>query len=139
MSEVLVTTREGLSQTIQAGNHTFTADEPVDAGGTDAGPGPYDLLLAGLGACTSMTLEMYARRKGFPLERVTVKLSHSRIHAEDCADCDTKDGYITRIDRHIRLIGPLSDEQRARLMEIASRCPVHRTLSAEISIKDTLE
>ena len=139
MSEVVVTSTGNLKQLIQAGRHTLIADEPVDAGGADAGPGPYDLLLAGLGACTSMTLQMYARRKGFPLETVEVKLSHSRIHAADCADCETKDGYVTRIDRHIKLTGPLSGEQRTRLLEIAARCPVHRTLSAEISIEDTLE
>ena len=138
MSEVVVTSGEQLKQIIQAGNHTLIADEPTAAGGSDAGPGPYDFLLAGLGACTSMTLQLYARRKGFPLERVEVRLSQSRIYAEDCADCESKDGYVTRIDRHITLSGPLSEEQRARLMEIARRCPVHKTFSAEISIKDTL-
>jgi putative redox protein len=138
MSEVVVTSGENLKQLIRAGNHTLVADEPADAGGGDAGPSPYDLLLAGLGACTSMTLQLYARRKQFPLEKVEVTLSQSRIHGKDCADCDTKDDYVTRISRHIKLIGPLNDEQRARLMEIARRCPVHRVLSAEISVEDSL-
>jgi len=139
MPDVIVTSSENLKQVIKAGAHTFISDEPIEAGGYGAGPGPYELLLAALGSCTSMTLLLYARQKGFPLEAVEVKLNHARIHAEDCADCETKDGFVTRIDRSIKLSGPLSDQQRARLMEIARRCPVHRTLSAEISIKDTLE
>ncbi len=138
MPEVVVTSSGHLKQIIQAGNHMLIADEPAAGGGADSGPGPYDLVLAGLGACTSMTLQMYAKRKGFPLERVEVRLSQSRIHADDCADCESKEGYVTRIDRFITLSGPLTEEQRTRLMEIARRCPVHRTLSAEISIEDRL-
>ena len=128
----------GLIQEIEAGRHYLTADEPLSAGGADAGPSPYDYLLAALGTCTSMTLSMYARQKQWPLEGVTVRLSHSRIHAADCAECETKEGKLDRIDREIALAGPLSAEQRARLLEIAERCPVHRTLTSEISIKSRL-
>lgn len=138
MSNVVVSSEGFLKQSIKAGAHTLIADEPREAGGSDAGPDPYSLLLAALGACTSMTLQLYAKRKGWPLERVEVRLSHSRIHAEDCEDCATKQGYINRIERHIALTGPLSDEQKTRLLEIAQHCPVHRTLTSEISIKDYL-
>ncbi len=122
-------------QTIAVGPHRLTADEPVAAGGLDSGPGPYDLLLAGLGACTSMTLRIYAEHKKLPLERVSVTLSHSKIHAQDCEECETKEGKIDRIDRAITLTGALSDEERARLLEIADKCPVHRTLHSEINIR----
>ena len=121
-------------QIVTAGRHTLTADEPVTVGGLDSGPGPYDLLLAGLGACTSMTMRMYAERKALPLDRVTVKLKHTRIHAKDCADCETKDGMISRIERVIAIEGNLDAEQRGKLMEIADKCPVHRTLTSEIDI-----
>jgi putative redox protein len=110
----------------------------VSAGGADAGPSPYDYLLVALGTCTSMTLSMYARQKQWPLEGVTVRLSHSRIHAADCAECETKEGKLDRIEREISLTGGLSAEQRARLLEIADRCPVHRTLTSEISIRSRL-
>lgn len=136
MSEVIVSSVGFLKQEITAGNHRLVADEPKEAGGSDEGPDPYSLLLAALGACTSMTLQLYAKRKGWPLEKVEVKLSHSRIHAEDCEDCHTKAGNVSRIDRRISLTGPLSEEQKARLLEIAQHCPVHRTLTSEISIKD---
>jgi uncharacterized OsmC-like protein len=126
---------EGFGQEIAAGSHRLRADEPLEAGGTDTGPSPYDFLLAALGACTSMTVAMYARRKGWPLESVTVRLRHSKIHATDCAECDTKDGRIDRIERDIHFIGELTEEQLVRLLEIADKCPVHRTLSSEISIK----
>src|SRR6202051_4537535 len=125
----------GFPQEIHAGAHRLHADEPVSAGGTDTGPSPYDLLLAALGACTSMTVAMYARRKAWPLEEVTVHLRHSRIHAADCAECETKEGMLDRIERDIHLEGPLTEEQRSRLLEIANKCPVHRTLKSEIDIK----
>jgi len=123
------------AQEITVGPHRLTADEPAAAGGGDTGPDPYGFLLASLGACTSMTIALYARRKRWPLEGVTVRLRHSRIHAQDCADCETREGLIDRIDREIELAGPLSDEQRQSLLAIAERCPVHRTLVSEIDIR----
>ena len=125
----------GFKQEIIAGRHHVAADEPVSAGGTDAGLSPYDLLLAALGACTSMTVSMYARRKRWPLEEVTVGLRHSRIYAADCADCEKETSMLTRIERDIHLAGPLTAEQRSRLLEIANKCPVHRTLTSKIEIK----
>lgn len=128
----------GFAQEIVAGPHLLAADEPLTAGGTDTGPTPYDLLLAALGTCISMTVGLYARRKSWPLEFVTVGLRHSRIHAEDCADCETKEGMLDRIEVVIEITGPLTEEQRARLQEIAGRCPVHRTLRSEIEIRSRL-
>jgi uncharacterized OsmC-like protein/alpha-beta hydrolase superfamily lysophospholipase len=129
-------TRRGrLQQAITAGRHHLTADEPVAAGGLDSGPNPYDFLLAGLGACTAMTLRLYAERKGLALERVSVKLKHARIHASDCENCETKEGMIDRIDRAITFEGTLDADQRQRLLEIADKCPVHRTLTSEIDIR----
>ena len=122
-------------QEILSGPHRFLADEPVKAGGLDSGPGPYDLLLAGLGACTSMTLRLYADGKKLPLERVSVRLTHNKIHAEDCLNCETKEGMVDRIDRSITFEGTLDAEQRKRLLEIADKCPVHRTLKSEIDIR----
>jgi putative redox protein len=121
------------TQEIIAGQHRLAADEPPPIG-DDAGPTPYDLVLAGLGACTSMTVRMYADRKGWPLERVRVTLRHSRIHAEDCARCETTKGLIDHIDREVELTGDLDDMQRQRLMDIAERCPVHQTLTSEVDI-----
>jgi putative redox protein len=122
-------------QTVSIGpHHRLLADEPVPAGGEDTGPGPYDFVLAGLGACTSMTMRLYADRKSLPLERTTVTLSHSKIHAEDCAECETKEGMLDQIDMVIAMEGALDAEQRKRLMEIADKCPVHRTLTSEIRI-----
>jgi uncharacterized OsmC-like protein len=121
-------------QTVSVGPHRMLADEPVAAGGEDTGPGPYDFVLAGLGACTSMTMRMYADRKSLPLERVTVTLKHSKIYAEDCAECETKVGMLDQIDRVIAIEGALDAEQRKKLMEIADKCPVHRTLTSEIHI-----
>jgi len=125
----------GFAQQVEIGPHRLKGDEPVAFGGTDTGPSPYDLLLAALGTCTSMTISLYARRKGWPLESVTVSLHHSKIHAADCADCETKVGKIDRIEREIQLTGALTTEQRSKLMEIADRCPVHQTLTSEINIK----
>jgi uncharacterized OsmC-like protein/alpha-beta hydrolase superfamily lysophospholipase len=122
-------------QEIRSGSHRLLADEPVAVGGLDSGLGPYDLVLAGLGACTSMTLRLYAERKALPLERVTVRLAHSRIHAQDCASCETEEGMLDRIDRAITLAGDLTDDERNRLIEIADKCPVHRTLTSEIEIR----
>jgi uncharacterized OsmC-like protein/fermentation-respiration switch protein FrsA (DUF1100 family) len=121
-------------QTVSIGPDRMLADEPVAAGGEDSGPGPYDFVLAGLGACTSMTMRLYADRKSLPLERTTVTLKHSKIHAQDCAECETKDGMLDQIDRVIAMEGNLDAEQRKRLMEIADKCPVHRTLTSEIHI-----
>jgi putative redox protein len=118
--------------------HTLVADEPTEVGGTDEGPTPYDLLGAALGTCTAMTLRMYADRKRWPLEGVTVHVEHDRIHADDCAECDANDDHIDRLRRTLTLDGPLDDDQRARLVEIADRCPVHRTLEGEIVIATAL-
>jgi len=126
---------DGFMHEVVAGPHHFRVDEPASVGGTDSGPTPYDLLLAALGSCTSMTVAMYARRKKWPLERVTVHLRHSRVHAEDCVACETEDAKMTVIERDVQLDGPLGDEQRARLLEIADRCPVHRTLTSRIEIR----
>ena len=132
-------TRGGhLVQRIRAGRHLLVADEPVAVGGEDAGPGPYDYLLAALGACTSMTMRLYAERKGISADRFSIRLSHRRIHAEDCADCDTKDGNIGEITRDITIEGDVTEAERARLMEIADRCPVHQTLTHEIKIRSRL-
>ena len=128
----------GFAQAIAVGRHRLTGDEPTSAGGTDTGPDPYDFLLAALGSCTSMTLGAYARRKGWPLEAVTVRLRHSRIHAVDCAECETKEGLLDQIDCEVELTGVLSDEQRVRLLEMANKCPVHRTLTSEIHIQTRL-
>ncbi|MBL4846785.1 MAG: bifunctional alpha/beta hydrolase/OsmC family protein [Planctomycetes bacterium] len=126
----------GFAQAVQAGPHSLRADEPRRVGGTDTGPAPYDLLLAGLGACTSMTLRMYADRKGWPLDGVQVRLKHDKIHAKDCEECETKTGRVDRIQREVTILGPdLDAAQRKRLLEIADRCPVHRTLESEIRIE----
>ena len=124
----------GFQTQITAGDHHLTADEPADVGGTDSGPTPYDLLVAALGACTAMTLRMYADRKRWPLDAVTVALSHGKIQASDCAACETTTGQVDQIQRRIMIDGVLDAQQRRRLMEIADRCPVHRTLKGEIDI-----
>jgi uncharacterized OsmC-like protein/pimeloyl-ACP methyl ester carboxylesterase len=128
------TRKSKFQQTVSIGPHRMLADEPIAAGGEDSGPGPYDFVLAGLGACTSMTMRLYAERKSLPLERTTVTLKHSKIHAEDCAECETKGGMLDQIDMVIGMEGALDPEQRKRLMEIADKCPVHRTLTSEIHI-----
>ena len=126
---------DGFLQEITSAAHHFKADEPARVGGTDSAPTPYDYLLAGLGACTSMTVGLYARRKKWPLKDVKVELRHSRIHANDCADCETKEGMLDRVEMDVNLTGDLTPEQRAKLLEVAGKCPVHRTLKSEIEIK----
>ena len=125
----------GFLQEVDSGKHRLRADEPVSAGGSDAGPDPYDYLLAALGVCTSVTVGLYARRKQWPLENIIVSLRYSRIHAKDCEECETKEGMLDRIDTKIELTGSLTAEQQAKLMEIAAKCPVHRTLKSEINIR----
>lgn len=126
------------AQQITVGKHVLRADEPESFGGRDTGPTPYDFLNAALGACTAMTLRMYADRKKWPLERATVELSHAKVHAADCLDCETIAGKIDEIERVVTLEGPLSEEQRERLLEIADRCPVHRTLESEVKVRTVL-
>ena len=139
MRDVVVSSDGFLKQQVAAGNHSFVADEPVEAGGGDLGPDPYSLLLAALGACTSMTLQIYARHKGIPLEGVRVRLRHNRLHATDCSECESTEGMVSRIERHISLTGQLTDAQKQRLMEIAARCPVNKTLTSEIVVADFLD
>ena len=129
----------GFHNRVLAGNHELVADEPTSVGGTDAGPNPYDYLLAAIGACTNMTLRMYANRKKWPLEGVESQLKHSKIHARDCEDCQTESGKIDVIEKELTVHGPLSEEQRARLLEIAGRCPVHRTMTSETVIRSRLK
>lgn len=132
-------TRTGpLAQLVRAGRHRLMAGEPVAVGGDDAGPGPYDYLLAALGACTSMTMRLYADRKGIPVERFSVRLTHRRVHAEDCVDCETKEGDIGEITKLVTIAGDVPEEVRQRLMEIAAKCPVHKTLTHEIKIRSVL-
>lgn len=119
---------------VLAGRHPVPADEPSSAGGQDAGPSPYQFLAAALGTCTNMTLRIYAAQKGWPLQRITTRVRYDKIHAEDCAECETREGKIDQLRREIALTGPLDETQRARLMEIADRCPVHRTLTGKIRI-----
>lgn len=138
MGEVIVRSLTGLSASVEVGVHRFVVDEPVEGGGGDAGPNPYELLLAALGTCTTMTLRLYAQRKGWPLESVEVRLSHERIHAQDCADCETREGYLDQITKRLALSGALDEDQRQRLAEIAERCPVQRTLTREIVIRQSL-
>ena len=126
------------SQTISAGPHLFRGDEPVDAGGSDTGPNPYELLLAALGSCASITVRMYADRKQWPLEGVHIELSYGAPHADDSAACDTETRMITGIEMEVSFVGDLSEQQRQRLLEIANRCPVHRTLTSRIQIRGTL-
>ena len=125
----------GFLQEAAVGPYKFKIDEPKSYGGTDSAPTPYDYLLAGLGACTSMTVGLYARKKNWPLEEAIVSLKHARIHARDCADCETKEGMLDQIEVDVELKGDLTDEQRTKLLEIANKCPVHRTLKSEIAIR----
>ena len=131
-------TVDRLVQEITAGAHRLTSDEPAAAGGADTGPTPYDLLLAALGSCTSMTVGLYAKRKQWPLKHVTVRLRHSRVHVRDCANCETSDAKLTVIEREIEFEGPLDQDQRARLLAIADRCPLHLTLTSRIEIRTRL-
>ena len=128
----------GFAQQIAVGQHRLNGDEPESVGGTGTGPSSYDFLLAALGSCTSMTVGMYARQKNWPLERVTVWLRHSKIYAADCSECEMKEGMLDRIERDVRFDGPLTAEQSSRLLEIANKCPVHRTLTSEINIRTRL-
>jgi uncharacterized OsmC-like protein len=128
----------GLTTTVQAHRHEMLVDEPADLGGDDRGPTPYDLLLASLAACKTITLRMYAQRKGWPLDDVQVTLTHGRIHAEDCAECESTTGLVDRIDVSLRIVGDLTEEQRSRLVEIADRCPVHQTLVTETVVHTTI-
>jgi putative redox protein len=121
-------------ENISVGPHALVGDEPADSGGADAGPNPYELLLAALGTCASITVRMYAQRRRWPLQGVRVSLSHAKVHAEDCAACETENRMIDRIEMEISFLGDLSEEQRLRLLEIANRCPVHRTLTSTIEI-----
>ena len=131
--------KSGYSTDIMAEGHSLVADEPISMGGTGLGPAPYDYLMAGLGACTAMTLRMYSDRKEWPLDGVTVKLNHQKIHAVDCGACETKEGKLDQIEREIELTGALDDQQKQRLLQIADRCPVHRTLHSEIVIRSKLK
>jgi len=141
MSEVVVTSQSNLRNEVRYGvGHAFTTDEPIAAGGEDAGPDPYTLILGALGSCISMTVTLYARRKQWPLEQVTVRLRQNRIHVKDCRECVLQtEGYVHRIERAVSFAGPLTDEQRARLQEIAHKCPVHKTLTSPIVIADFKE
>src|SRR5437867_459731 len=141
MSNVTVTSIANLRNEVRYGDeHSFITDEPVAAGGEDAGPDPYTLLLAALGSCISMTVTLYARRKQWPLDQVTVRLRQSRIHAKDCQECaENTEGYVHKIERSVSFTGDLTDEQRARLQEISHKCPVHKTLTSEIVVADWVD
>ncbi|MBT8419639.1 MAG: alpha/beta fold hydrolase [Gammaproteobacteria bacterium] len=133
IGEVVVTERDGrFSQEIRTNRHRLLADEPIDYGGADIGPSPYELLLAGLGACTSMTLRMYANHKKLPIERISVRLDHEKVNAKDCPNCKTQEGKVDRITREIHITGDLTPEQHRRIVAIANRCPVHKTIHGEI-------
>jgi putative redox protein len=138
MSEVIVTSLSNLRNEVSYGEgQTLVTDEPSSFGGDGAGPDPYTLLLAALGSCVSMTVTLYARRKGWPLRRVRVRLRQRRVHAKDCAECGSaSEGFVHHIERAVELEGDLSEEQRARLQEIAHKCPVHRTLISEIAVTE---
>jgi putative redox protein len=138
MGPVIVRTEKSLRNEIEAGKHRLIADEPLDAGGTDEGPTPYEFLSAGLGACTSMTMRVVALREKIPLDGVEIQVANDRMYAKDCADCTSKAGYIHRFDVRIKLIGNLTDAQRERLLSVARRCPVAKTLTSEIRIEEVL-
>ncbi|HEY8131303.1 MAG TPA: OsmC family protein [Thermoanaerobaculia bacterium] len=138
MGPVIVRAEASLRNEIEVGRHRLIADEPASAGGTDAGPTPYDFLSAGLGGCTSMTMRVVAKRENIPLEGVEVHVTNDRMYAKDCADCSSNTGYIHRFDVRIKLIGNLSEQQRDRLLSVARRCPVAKTLTSEIRIEESL-
>jgi uncharacterized OsmC-like protein len=138
MAAVTIRAAASLLNDIQADQHHLVADEPVEAGGTGAGPTPYDLVSAGLGACTSMTMRVVAKRESIPLEGVEIQVTNDRMYAKDCADCSSATGYIHRFDVRIKLIGNLSGQQRERLLAVAKRCPVAKTLTSEIRIEESL-
>lgn len=135
MTVITVRSRDGYQQEILAGDHVIFADEPTEVGGADTGPNPYELLLGALGACTSITVRMYAQRKGWDLQQVEVELTHAKDYAQDCIDCVDKDVKLDHITLRLSFKGNLDDQQRARLFEIAKRCPVHRTLTSRIVIR----
>ena len=135
---MIVRSRGNFRNEVQAGPHRFVLDEPPSAGGTDGGPTPYDAMAAAIGGCTSMTLQFYAKREGIPLEGVDVSVTHDRQYAKDCADCLSKDGYVHRFKLELQLYGPLSEEQRQKLLGVAQRCPVAKTLQSQIKIDDVL-
>ena len=137
-NRVVVRTGSTLRTEVMANGYTLLADEPVGMGGTNSGPTPYDYLLAALGACTAMTVRMYADHKKWPLESVTVRLGHKKVYARDCEECETEDRKIDRIGLELELSGPLEETQRRRLLEIAERCPVHRTLESEVLVETRL-
>jgi putative redox protein len=137
-NKVIARLENGFRTEIVANGHPLIADEPIAVGGTNTGPSPYDLLVAGVGACTAMTLRMYADHKKLPLESVTVTLTHKKIHASDCEECESESGKIDRIEREIAIEGELSEEQRQRMLEIADRCPVHKTLHSEVQVDTKL-
>lgn len=136
--KVIVHTQSGYRSDIFASGHALIADEPISVGGTDLGPNPYDYLLGSLGSCTAITLRMYADRKGWPMESVTVKLKHSKVHAQECEECESESGKVDIIDRELQFSGPLDTEQIARLTEIADKCPVHRSLHTETQVRTTV-
>jgi putative redox protein len=141
MSDVIVTSQKNLQNQVTLPNgQTMITDEPANVGGEDAGPDPYSLLLAALGSCISMTVTLYARRKQWPLEQVSVRLRQNRVHSKDCEECaENFEGYVHRIERSVTLVGNLTDEQHARLQEISHKCPVHKTLTSPIVIADRIE
>ncbi len=130
--------KDGLAQFLLDGRHELHADEPFEAGGRDLGPDPYELLMMALGACTSMTVRMFARRRNWPLDRIVVQLAHSRTHARDCENCADTKSFIDHIDVLLVLEGPLDQQQRAQLKAIAEKCPVHKTLSSAVDMNVAL-